>query len=70
METKSNLGEILKDLPKQNQRQDSLSDQLRDLQAVANHLGMYDAADFIREISVNPTSGLDQSINKLFDVRP
>lgn len=30
------------------QRQDSLMDQLRDLEAVANRLGMYDAADFLR----------------------
>lgn len=32
------------------QRQDSLDDQLRDLIAVANHQGMYDAADFIKNI--------------------
>jgi hypothetical protein len=34
-------------LPTLPQRQDSLLDQLRDLQAVANRLGMYDAADFL-----------------------
>jgi len=38
-------------LPKQlPQRQDSLSDQLHDLQRVATKLGMYDAADFLNSI--------------------
>lgn len=32
------------------QRQDGLQDQLRDLIAVANRLGMYDAADYIRKL--------------------
>lgn len=31
------------------QRQDSLEDQLRDLIAVANRLGMYDAADWVKQ---------------------
>lgn len=35
--------------PKQ-QRQDSLDDQLRDLIAVADHQGMYDAADWLKHI--------------------
>lgn len=30
------------------QRQDSVTDQLRDLIQIANHEGMYDAADWIR----------------------
>lgn len=33
------------------QRQDSLSDQLDDLERVATRLGMYDAADFIHKAS-------------------
>lgn len=38
-------------LPKQlPQRQDSLLDQLHDLQRVATKLGMYDAADFLNSI--------------------
>lgn len=38
-------------LPKQlPQRQDSLLDQLHDLQRVATRLGMYDAADYINSI--------------------
>lgn len=37
------------------QRQDSLNDQLRDLQAVANRLGMYDAADFLAKALRSPT---------------
>lgn len=35
-------------VPQQAQRQDSTNDQLRDLQVIANHLGMYDASDIIR----------------------
>jgi hypothetical protein len=31
------------------QRQDSVIDQLRDLAAIADREGMYDAADFIRD---------------------
>ncbi len=39
---------VLKDIPQLPQRQDATNDQLRDLRAVANRLGMYDAADLIR----------------------
>jgi hypothetical protein len=35
-------------VPRRPQRQDSLTDQLNDLVGVANRMGMYDAADFIR----------------------
>jgi hypothetical protein len=35
-------------LPRLPQRQDSLEDQLKDLVAAADALGMYDAADFIK----------------------
>ncbi len=43
--------EWFSDLPKQlPQRQDSLQDQLHDLQRVATRLGMYDAADYINSI--------------------
>ena len=45
---------ILDKLPKDRpQRQDSLRDQLQDLQAVANRLGMYDAADYLRNVLEN-----------------
>lgn len=40
--------EIIRKIPQQVQRQDSTDEQLRDLQAVANRLGMYDAADAIK----------------------
>jgi hypothetical protein len=43
------IKEMLRLLPEQNQRQDSLTDQLKDLIVVANRLGMYDAADFIAQ---------------------
>ena len=32
------------------QRQDSLDDQLKDLRVIANHFGLYDAADVIKAI--------------------
>ena len=40
--------EQFRQIPRLEQRQDSLNDQLQDLVAVANRLGMHDAADFIR----------------------
>lgn len=39
---------VLAMIPQQRQRQDATDAQLRDLQAVANRLGMYDAADVLR----------------------
>lgn len=36
-------------IPQQPQRQDDVSSQLRDLVEVANRLGMYDAADWLKE---------------------
>ena len=44
------LREVSKHIPKMGQRQDSTVDQLRDLQVIANRLGCYDAADFIRQV--------------------
>ena len=41
--------EVSKNLPKMQQRQDSTTDQLIDLVGVANRLGLYDAADFIKD---------------------
>jgi hypothetical protein len=43
----------LKEIPKYQQRQDSVSDQLADLILVANKLGMYDAADAIQQMIPN-----------------
>lgn len=43
-----NLKILFDGLPQQPQCQNSVYDQLRDLSAFANHLGLYDAADFIR----------------------
>jgi hypothetical protein len=42
------LKAVLKIVPQQPQRQDGNMDQLRDLQAFANKLGMYDAADLLK----------------------
>lgn len=35
------------------QRQDSLTEQMQDLYIVANKLGFYDGADYIREVFIN-----------------
>lgn len=43
-----NLKALLANLPQQAQRQDATNNQLRDLAAFADRLGMYDAADSIR----------------------
>lgn len=43
--------EKMRQIPKWNQRQDSTHDQLKDLISIANRLGFYDAADFLRTIT-------------------
>lgn len=46
-----------KNLPSYQQRQDSTNSQLRELYAVANRFGLYDAADILRNLLDNkPTS--------------
>ena len=42
------LKEVVKNMPKLQQRQDGSKVQLQDLRVIANKLGMYDAADVIR----------------------
>lgn len=44
------LETILDATPQQRQRQDSTIEQLADLRTFANKLGMYDAADYIRNV--------------------
>jgi hypothetical protein len=46
----ANLQEQLGKLQQQPQRQDGALDQLRDLHAFANRLGLYDAADLIQTL--------------------
>jgi hypothetical protein len=53
--------EVKEKLP---QRQDSLAEQLRDLRLVANKLGMYDAADYIRETTIQD-NGLREAAEKV-----
>lgn len=45
-----NLKNELAKIAQQPQRQDGATDQLRDLHAFANRLGLYDAADLIKKI--------------------
>lgn len=47
---KDNLKGLLATIPQQPQRQDSTTDQLADLVAFANKLGLYDAADYLRTV--------------------
>lgn len=49
-EERTMLDDLLADLPTRPQRQDSTKEQLADLRLVANRLGMYDAADAIRQL--------------------
>jgi len=44
------LLEVIKKIPQQAQRQYGTDEQLRLLQGVANKLGLYDAADVVRNI--------------------
>ncbi len=44
-----NLEKAMNDFPRQPQRQDSIKDQFVDLITMANKMGCYDAADFLRE---------------------
>ncbi|AXH59715.1 hypothetical protein [Pseudomonas amygdali] len=44
------IQDALKQIKALPQRQDGVNDQLRDLRVIANHFGLYDAADAIREM--------------------
>lgn len=53
METTSGYAKsatIVEMIPQQPQRQDSLVEQLRTLHIVANRIGCYDAADFLKHL--------------------
>jgi hypothetical protein len=45
----NNLIEVINNIPKQEQAQYSLNQQLNELGVVANRLGLYDASDFIEK---------------------
>lgn len=45
----TSFAEALARVPSLPQRQDALADQLRDLATVADRMGLYDAADFLRK---------------------
>lgn len=47
------IKEAMKAVPKQHQSQQSLNDQLRVLIDVANRLGLYDAADYLKRVVNN-----------------
>jgi len=44
------IKEFLKDIPKKPQAQEDLTNQLNKLYATANRLGLYDAADYLRNV--------------------
>lgn len=44
------LQEVMNAMPQLPQRQDATNDQLRDLRYIANKLGLYDAADYLRVV--------------------
>ena len=50
------LENILKQIPQQPQAQYSLEEQLNLLRFAANKFGLYDAADFIRDVNVKPNN--------------
>ena len=52
METRSIWKDEVKKLNQCYQRQDSVADQMIDLHYVANKLGFYDAADYIRRVFI------------------
>lgn len=43
-----NISEDMKSIPKFHQTQRALDEQLADLRAIANRLGLYDAADYLQ----------------------
>lgn len=45
------------------QRQDGNIDQLRDLRPIANRLGMYDAADYIRQVVERADQAMQRATN-------
>ena len=45
------INEAMKTVPRQHQSQQSLNDQLSALVGVANKLGLYDAADYLKKIA-------------------
>ena len=48
------VAQVRQAIPQQIQRQDSLTDQVRDLHRIAARLGMYDAADFLWKSVLDP----------------
>lgn len=50
------LNRVIAEIPQQPQRQYGTDEQLRVLQAAANKLGLYDAADVIRNLLEVPAS--------------
>jgi hypothetical protein len=55
---------FLKQIPQWSQRQDDVEAQLRDLYALANKFGLYDAADMIRYSLLGEPKYLDDVKNQ------
>lgn len=62
--------EEMKKVEQCSQRQDSTAEQMKDLHTVANKLGFYDAADYIRQnfIEKETTSYFQRSLNSRLSV--
>jgi hypothetical protein len=56
--------DVFNEIVQQPQRQDSLTEQLADLITVATLLGMYDAADYVRQAVLTPRSKPDTDVLK------
>lgn len=58
MTMREGLRQVFDSIQQQPVRQDGTVDQLRDLRDFANRLGMYDAADFLRNVIERPQDQL------------
>ena len=66
----NDLAKAIEAMPKQDQRQDSLMDQLEDLSLVAVRLGMYDASDYLRKVTWRKSEETSQTITSNHDGFP
>jgi len=63
------LQAVIAKIPQQTQRQYGTDEQLRLLQAAANKLGLYDAADTVRNVLESKPSHFMQGVNLIMSKR-